>query len=112
MKPGDEAMPDRTIPLQLPEAIYQCLQQVAHTTHHSLDEVVLQTSRGNLPASLDDLDLEWHGVVADLQQMSDEVLWAVTNERLPQHQWRRHQCLLWKGQEGSLSTASDMSCCG
>lgn len=104
-------MPDRTIPLQLPEAIYQCLEQVAHATHHSLDEVVLQTIRGNLPHSLDDLDLEWHGVVADPLQMGDEVLWAVMNEWLPQHQWRRHQCLLRKGREGSHSTASDMSCC-
>ena len=37
--------------------------------------------------------------------MSDEALWAVTKERLPQPQWRRHQRLLQKGQEGPLSTA-------
>ena len=65
----------------------------------------MQTIRGNLPPSLDDLSPEWHGVVADLQQMSDEALWAITKERLPQPQWRRHQRLLRKGQEGPLSTA-------
>jgi hypothetical protein len=98
-------MPNQTIPIQLPEAIYQRLQQVAHATHHSIEEVVLQTIRGNLPPSLDDLSPELHGVVADLQHMSDEALWSVTKEPLPPHQWRRHQRLLRKGQEGPLSTA-------
>ena len=98
-------MPNQTIPIQLPDAIYQRLQQVAHATRHSIEEVVLQTIRGNLPPSLDDLSPEWHGVVADLQQMSDEALWSVTKASLPPHQWRRHQRLLRKGQEGLLSTA-------
>ena len=98
-------MSDQTIPIQLPDAIYQRLQQVAHATHHSIEEVVLQTIRGNLPPSLDDLSPELHCAVADLQHMSDEALWSVTKESLPQHQWRHHQRLLRKGQEGSLSTA-------
>jgi hypothetical protein len=55
-------MPNQTIPIQLPDAIYQRLHQVAHTTNHSIEEVVLQTIRGNLPPSLDDLSPEWHGV--------------------------------------------------
>jgi hypothetical protein len=98
-------MPNQTIPIQLPDAIYQRLQQVAHTTNHSIEEVVLQTIRGNLPPSLDDLSPELRCVVADLQHMSDEALWSVTKESLPQHQWRRHQRLLRKGQERSLSMA-------
>ena len=98
-------MSDHTVPIQLPDAIYQRLQQVAHATNHSIEEIVLQTIRGNLPPSLDDLSPEWHGVVADLQQMSDEALWSVAQEPLPPHQWRRHQRLLQKGQEGPLSTA-------
>jgi hypothetical protein len=98
-------MPNQIIPIQLPDAIYHRLQQVAHATNHPIEEVVLQTIRGNLPPSLDDLSPELHGVVADLQHMSDEALWAVTKERLPQPQWRRHQRLLRKGQEGPLSTA-------
>src|SRR5215510_9301747 len=98
-------MPNQTIPIQLPEAIYQRLQQVAHETHHSIEEVVLQTIRGNLPPSLDDFSPELRCVVADLQHMSDEALWSVTKESLPQHQWRRHQRLLRKGQDGPLSTA-------
>ena len=41
-------MPNQTIPLQLPDAIYQRLQQVAHATNHSVEEVLLQTIRANL----------------------------------------------------------------
>ncbi len=66
---------------------------------------MLQTIRGNLPPSLDDLSPELRGVVADLQHLSDEALWSVAQEPLPPHQWRRHQRLLRKGQEGPLSTA-------
>jgi hypothetical protein len=98
-------MPYQTIPIQIPEAIYQRLQQVAHATHHSIEEIVLQTIRGNLPPSLDDLSPELHGVVADLQHMSDEALWSVAKEPLPPHQWRRHQRLLRKGQESPLAAA-------
>jgi hypothetical protein len=98
-------MPDQTVPIQLPNAIYQRLQQVAHATNHSIEEVVLQTLRGNVPASLDDLSPELRCVVADLQHLSDEALWSVTQESSPQHQWRRHQRLLRKGQEGTLSKA-------
>jgi len=98
-------MPHQTIPIQLPEAIYQRLQQVAHATHHSIEEVVLQTIRGNLPPSLDDLSPELHDAVADLQHMSDEAMWSVAKEPLLPHKWRRHQHLLRKGQEGTLSAA-------
>jgi hypothetical protein len=98
-------MPNQTIPIQLPDAIYQRLQQVVHATNHSIEGVVLQTIRGNLLPSLDDLSPELRCVVADLQRMSDEALWSMTKEPLPPHQWRRHQRLLRKGQEGPLSAA-------
>jgi hypothetical protein len=58
-----------------------------------------------LPPSLDDISPELHSVVADLQHMSDEALWSVAKESLPPHHWRRHQRLLRKGQEGTLSAA-------
>jgi hypothetical protein len=67
-------MPNQTIPLKLPDATYQRLQRVAHATNHSIEEVLLQTIRGNLAPSLDDLSPEWHCVVADPQAMSDEAL--------------------------------------
>jgi hypothetical protein len=40
-----------------------------------------------LPPALDDLNPEWHGAVADLQQMRDAALWAVTKASFPPHHW-------------------------
>ncbi|NOT56102.1 MAG: hypothetical protein HOP18_16000 [Deltaproteobacteria bacterium] len=89
--------------LQLPEAIYQRLQRVAEGTNQPLQSIVIQTIRGNLPPSLDDLRPEWREAVADLPALSDEVLWEIAREPLPARQWRRHQRLLRKIQESVLT---------
>lgn len=91
--------------IQLPEAIYQRLQRVAEVTNQQLQTIVIQTIRGNLPPSLDDLRPEWREAVADLPTLSDEALWAVAREPLPSRQWRRHQRLLHKMQESVLPEA-------
>ncbi|MGE0827626.1 MAG: hypothetical protein AB7G75_33000 [Candidatus Binatia bacterium] len=91
--------------LELPEKIYRRLQRVAEVTNQPLEAVVTQTICGNLPPSLDDLNPEWREIVADLSSLSDDALWAITQEALPASQWRRHQRLLRKGQEGTLTEA-------
>ena len=91
--------------IQLPEAIYQRLQRVAEVTNQPLQTIVIQTIRGNLPPSLDDLRPEWREAVADLPALSDEALWAIAREPLPSRQWRRHQRLLHKMQESILTEA-------
>ena len=93
----------QTIQLQLPDAIYQRLQRVAEATNQPLEKVVLQTIRGNLPPLLDDLSPELRRIVADLQHLDDIALWALTREPLPPQQWRRHQRLLRKAQDGTLT---------
>src|SRR6266540_4023220 len=90
----------QTIQIQIPDEIYQRLQRVAAATNRPLEEVVFQTIRGNLPPSVDDLSPALHGLVADLQSLSDDRLWAVAREPLPPRQWRRHQRLLHKAQVG------------
>lgn len=89
--------------LQLPETIYQRLQRVAEVTNQPLESVVVQTIRGNLPPSFDDLRPEWREVVADLPSLSDEALWAIAREPLSSSQWRRHQRLLHAAQERTLT---------
>ena len=98
-------MTAQTIHVQLPDVIYQRLLGVADATQRPLEEVVLQTIRGNLPPSLDDLRPEWRSAVANLETMSDEALLGLAREPLPPRQWRRHQRLLRKTQEGALTAA-------
>jgi hypothetical protein len=98
-------MTGQTIHIQLPEPIYQRLQQMAHATHQSLEAVVVQTICGNLPPSLEDLSPEFQPIVDELQSLKDDALWAIAQEPLPSHQWRRHQRLLRKAHEGPMTEA-------
>ncbi len=93
--------------IEHPEAIYQRLQRVAEVTNQPLETIVTQTIRGNLPPSFDDLSPEWREVVADLPALSNEALWAIIREPLPPSQWHRHQRLLHKGQEDTLTEAEN-----
>jgi hypothetical protein len=93
----------QTINIQLPDTIYQRLRRVAEAMNQPIEEVVFQTIRGNLPPSLEDLSPELRRVVADLQYLSDEELWAIAKATPPPQQWRRHQRLLRKAQDGTLS---------
>lgn len=96
-------MASQAINIELPNDIYQRLQDVATTTRQPLQDVLVQTLRGNLPPTLDDLPPERHYLVADLQQLSDEALWAVAREPLLPMRWRRHQRLLQEGEDGTLT---------
>jgi hypothetical protein len=41
--------------------------------------------------------------VADLQHLGDDALWAIGKEAVLATQWRRHQHLLYKGEQGVLT---------
>src|SRR5437763_12026173 len=97
-------MTTQTVNIELPEEIYQRFKNMAAVTQRSLEEVVFQTIRGNLPPTLDDLPPEQRELVADLQLLGDEALWAVAKEPLPVQRWRRHQRLLRKAETGALTS--------
>ncbi len=101
-------MTTQTVSLQLPDEIYQRFKDLATTTHRSLEDVLFQTLRGNLPPSLDDLLPEQRAFVSDLENLSYEDLWAVAKENLPPAQWRRHQRLLHKAEDGALTHTEQM----
>jgi hypothetical protein len=67
----------QSINIQLPDEIYRRLRQMAAATHQPLEEVIVQTIRGNLPPALDDLQPDMRELVADLEQLGDEAVWAV-----------------------------------
>jgi hypothetical protein len=95
----------QTLHIALPEAIVQRLQRVAEATRQPLEKVVVQTICGNLLPVLEDLSPALREVVADLPTLTDEALWAVARTPLPPKQWWRHQRLLQKAQEGTLTDA-------
>ena len=94
----------QSVNIELPEEIYQRLNDMATVTQRSLEEVIFQTIRGNLPPTPDDLPPQQRDLVADLQLLNDEALWAVTREPLPTQRWRRHQRLLGKAETSALTS--------
>jgi hypothetical protein len=95
----------QAITLHLPENVYQRLQLMAQATHMPLEEVVSQAIQGNLPPLVDDLPDDWRNDLAELPSFSDQALWLVTKESLPEAQWQRHQQLLEGNQVDGLTEA-------
>ncbi len=91
--------------VRLPETVFHRLLGMAKTTHQSVDDVLSQSIRGNLPPLVDDLPPEMWDEVARLAQLSDTELWAVVDVPLPQAQWRRHEALLEKNAAGEISSS-------
>lgn len=92
-----------TVTMKLPRALYRRLERLAATTHQSLDAVLLQTIRGNLPPALDDAPPHLRNELALLLNLSDDDLWAVTRSTLTLQSTRRHKRLLEKNSSGTLT---------
>ena len=67
----------QTLTVELPDALLQRPENLASTTGLPLDAVLLQTIRGNLPPSLDDVPAEYRDDLRGLVKLGDEDLWAV-----------------------------------
>ena len=94
-----------TVTVNLPETVYRRLTGMAIATARSLDDVVNQTIRGNLPPVVDDLPRDMQDELSTLIGMSDADLWALTRSSLPLDQWQRHEKLLEKNGLDDLSGA-------
>lgn len=96
-------MTAQTINIQLPDELYRRLRNTAIVTEQPLEVIILRSIQGNLPPALDDLHPDTHSIVADLDTMNDDAIWAVAQQSLSTRLWRRHQALLQKLQEFPLS---------
>lgn len=93
----------QTVTLNLSEELYRRFSSVAETMNQPLEAILQQTIQGNLPPSLTDLPAELQTELAPLLTMSDQALWTLTQKSLPPKQWRRHETLLLKAAQASLS---------
>lgn len=93
----------QTITVKLPQAIYRRLEHTAAMTNQSLDNVLLQTIRGNIPPSPEDAPAEIQDELAALLNLNDDDLWAVAQGSIDPEQWQRHQHFLRKNAASNLS---------
>jgi len=96
-------MSTQIVSVALPEDMYRRLKDAATLAQQPLEEVIFQTIRGNLPPVLADLAPDQRDLVADLQGLEDDELWAIGKGALPTAHWRRHQHFLAKGEQGLLT---------
>lgn len=96
-------MATQVINIELPEEIYRRLKNAAALAQRPIEDVIVQTIRGNLPPVLADLSPGHRDLVADLQRLGDDALWSIAREPVPRAQWRRHQHLLRTGEQGRLT---------
>lgn len=94
----------QTVKVKLPGVLYRRLKRAAAVTRQSLDAVLLQTIRGNLPPLLEDVPAEQSGELRALLKLRDDDLWAVARSPIDPKRWRRHQRLLRKNANGVLGT--------
>lgn len=92
-----------TITLTLSDHVFHRLQRMAHSMHEPLETVASQSLLGNLPPLIEDAPDEWRDEMAEMEQFSDEALWKVSQEPVPERQWGRHQELLERNQDGRLA---------
>ena len=102
----------QAISIELPEEIFQRLKEAATLAKRPLEDVIFQTIQGNLPPVPDDLTPKHRDLVADLQRLSDDALWAIGKEPLPTAQWQRHQRLLQRSEQDLLTVDEEAELAG
>jgi len=98
-------MPLRKLTINVPENIYIRLQQAAHATNQSLDEVLLRVVRTGSPPAWDDVPAEYQSDLAALERLDDQSLWRIARSHQFETDYTRYQDLLDKNRNGTISTA-------
>lgn len=93
----------QTLTLKIPDTAYQRFEMMAKLIDRQLEEIVLQTIQGNLPPAFSDLSPELQTELATWVTLSDEALWRLATEVLPDSHTRRQQKLLLKNSAGTLN---------
>ena len=93
----------KSITVELSPSLYERLQQAADAMKQSIEDVVEQSIRGNLPPALTDAPPALQQEIELLQRADRATLWRIAHEQLPHDQWQRHKELLERNQAGALS---------
>jgi len=96
-------MPNQAITVDLPEDIYLRLRHVAEQTEQPLEDVLFQSIQGNLPPSPLDAPSDMQEGLTAMWKADNETLREIARSHVPPEQWQRHQELLEKNQEDTLT---------
>lgn len=98
-------MTTHTLTLDLPEALFRYLEQIAKMTHQPLERIAEQSIAGNLPPFISQAAPEMQAEIIVLQTLSPSELRAIADAEVPPDQAGRHLDLLTRNSAGMLSEA-------
>lgn len=89
--------------LPLPEKLYLRLQQVAQATHQPLTDIIVRAVEMGSPPSWEEAPAQYQVDLAALNRLNDEALWQVARSQHSEANLDRHQLLLAKNANESLT---------
>lgn len=99
-------MTTQYLQIDLPDVVYQRLQERAHQMHQSIQE----TARSVMVEALtqaDQLPVDLENLLASLQQLSDTELWLTAHSQMPTHHSTQLERLNRKRQREGLTIAEE-----
>lgn len=94
-------MSDYTI--SIPDDLYAKAQRVAQLTSRQVDEVIRATLAGALDEPLADLPQDEKDELKAMAYLSDDTLWTIARERLPQAIQERMSALMTRNTHGTIT---------
>ena len=89
----------------VPDALYERLRNAAVGMRRPVEEVAARALSAGLPPDVDDAPASMRDSLRRMEQADDEALWQVWRSRAPESDAARHEALLAKNAERSLTPA-------
>jgi len=93
----------QTVTLELPENIYLRLQQAAHATKQSLNNIILRAVEMGSPPDRHDVPAEYQADLAALDHLDDNALWRIARGVQQETDFVQYDDLLDKNKNGMIS---------
>ncbi len=91
------------VTVELPQAIFQQLAQIASATQQPLEILAAQSIASNLPPTPDNAPVEIQTELLQMQMWDDQELLAIAKSKINLAQQQRHTELLEKNQIGEIT---------
>jgi len=88
--------------LQIPNAVYDWAQQVARQSSQSVDEILMTYVR-LVTEVVPVLPINEEAELAALHYLSDDALWTIAHEQMPETQQKQLQVLMDKNSAGTIT---------
>ncbi|EAW39005.1 hypothetical protein [Lyngbya sp. PCC 8106] len=97
-----------TVTLQIPEPLYQRLVNTARATGQSIEQVMLHALQVGSPPTYEDVPAEFQTELAALDQLDNNTLLQIANNRKTTAEMERYNILLERNQSNSLTDTEQL----